>query len=133
MRKMRPLMRRLLPGHRGLGRKGITLVEVLAAMTILALGLLALLPMAVTSVTANEHARDTRGAMELIQNRIEMMRLADSLTSGSQYDTASGQYATWWAEDVSTNLKKLVVEVTWTGTGSSVHTQRGSAYLYKKE
>lgn len=130
---MRPLMRRLLPGNRGLGRDGITLVEVLAAMTILALGLLALLPMAVTSISANEHARDTRGAMELIQNRIEAMRLADSLTSGTQYDSASGQYSHWWSEDVSTNLKKLVVEVTWTGAGHTEHTQRGSAYLYKKE
>jgi len=73
------------------------------------------------------------GAMELIQNRIEKLRLADSLTAGSQYDTASGQHARWWAEDVSTNLKKLVVEVTWTGAGSIEHTQRGSAYLYKKE
>lgn len=112
--------------------RGVTLVEVLAAMTILALGLLALMPMAVTSISANTTARETRGAMEQILNRMERFRIADSVIAGSQLDTLSGMYTSWWTENAGTNLKKVVVDVTWTGDGGMIHHQRGSAYLYKK-
>jgi len=111
---------------------GITLVEVLAGMTILALGLLALMPMAVTSISSNRTAQDTRGAMEQIQNRIEQLRIADSIEAGSTIDTASGMSTAWWTENAGTDLKKLVVEVTWTGDGNMMHRQRGSAFIYKK-
>jgi len=114
------------------GEGGITLVEVLAAMTILALGLLALMPMAVTSMSANESARDTRAAMEQIQNRIERLRIADSIVAETQFDTLSGMSTSWWTENESTDLKKLIVEVTWTGDGTVAHRQRGTAYIYKK-
>jgi len=116
----------------GSGEGGITLVEVLAAMTILALGLLALMPMAVTSMSANESARDTRAAMEQIQNRIERLRIADSIVAGTQFDTLSGMSTSWWTETESADLEKLIVEVNWTGDGSVARRQRGTAYIYKK-
>jgi type II secretory pathway pseudopilin PulG len=100
-------------------------------MTILALGLLALMPMAVTSMSANVSARDTRAAMEQIQNRIERLRIADSIVAGTQLDTLSGMSTSWWTEIESADLKKLIVEVTWTGEGAVVRRQRGTAYIYK--
>lgn len=114
------------------GTRGVTLVEVLAAMTILALGLLALMPMAVTSISANSIARETRGAMEQIQNRMERLRLQDSVIAGSELDTATGMSTSWWTEDAGTDLKKLVIEVNWAGDDGMARRQRGSAYLYRK-
>ncbi len=114
------------------GTRGITLVEVLAAMTILALGLLALMPMAVTTISANGIARETRGAMEQIQNRMERFRLQDSVVAGTEIDSTSGMSTSWWTEDAGTNLKKLVIEVNWAGDDGMAHRQRGSALLYKK-
>jgi prepilin-type N-terminal cleavage/methylation domain-containing protein len=124
--------RHFLPNRLGSGEDGVTLVEVLAAMTILALGLLALMPMAVTSMSANDSARDTRAAMEQIQNRIERLRIADSIVAGTQFDTLSGMSTSWWTENESADLKKLIVEVTWTGDGAVARRQRGTAYIYKK-
>ena len=129
---MRAQSRHFRRDRLGSGQGGVTLVEVLAAMTILALGLLALMPMAVTSMSANVSARDTRTAMEQIQNRIERFRIADSIVAGTQLDTLSGMSTSWWTEIESADLKKLIVEVTWTGDGAVVRRQRGTAYIYKK-
>lgn len=122
--------KRTLAGIRA-DEAGLTMVEVLAAMTILALGLLALMPMAVTSIVSNEFARDTRGAMEQIENRIERFRIADSVVAGSELDTASGLYASWWTENAGTGLKKVIVDVSWTSNGGAVHHQRGTTYIYR--
>jgi type IV pilus assembly protein PilV len=129
---MREFLRRFLRSGNRLDQSGITLVEVLAAVTVLSLGLLALMPMAVTSIVSNEFARDTRGAMEQIENRIERFRIADSVVAGSELDTASGLYASWWAENEGTGLKKVIVDVSWTSDGGAVHHQRGTTYIYRK-
>ena len=117
----------------GPGERGITLVEVMAAMIVLALGLLAILPMAVTSMTSNNVARDTRGAMEQIQNHIERLRTADSVVAGTETDTLTGMRTDWRAEDEGeAGLKKLIVEVSWVSNEGVLRRQRGTAYVYRK-
>lgn len=111
---------------------GITLIEVLAAMIILALGLLTLLPMATLSIDANVQARDTDQVMAMIQNQIEMMRNQDVLTSGSYTDTTTGMYMTWWTQAESEGLQEVIVEVNWESDLGVPHRQRGTTYMYRE-
>lgn len=111
---------------------GITLIEVLAAMIILALGLLTLLPMATLSIDANVQARDTDQVMAMIQNQIEMMRNQDALTSGSYTDSTTGMYMTWWTQAESEGLQEVIVEVNWESDLGVPHRQRGTTYMYRE-
>jgi type II secretory pathway pseudopilin PulG len=112
---------------------GITLIEVLAAMIILALGILTLLPMATLSIDANVQARDTDQVMAMIQNQIEWLRNQDVLTSGSYADTTSGMYMTWWTQTESEGLQEVIVEVNWESDFGVPHRQRGTTYMYREE
>jgi len=120
-----------IPGIGG-NDAGITLIEVLAAMIILALGLLTLLPMATLSIDANVQARDTDQVMAMIQNQIEMMRNQDVLTSGAYMDTTTGMYMTWWTQDKSEGLQEVIVEVNWESDLGVPHRQRGTTYMYRE-
>lgn len=113
-------------------QRGISLIEVLAAMIILTLGLLTLLPMATLSIDANVQARDTDRVIQQIQNRIEDLRNAKVITSGSVMDTTSGMYTSWWTETVDQDLQKVIVEVTWESEQGVTRKQRGVTYMYKE-
>jgi type II secretory pathway pseudopilin PulG len=112
---------------------GITLIEVLAAMIILALGILTLLPMATLSIEANMQARDTDQVMAMIQNQIEWLRNQDALTSGSYTDTTTGMYMTWWTQTESAGLQEVIVEVNWESELGVPHRQRGTTYMYRED
>ena len=122
-------------GVRRLNRleQGITLIEVLASMIILSLGLLTLLPMATLSIDANTHARDTDHVISQIQNKIEELRNTDIIDPGIEVDSVSGMQTSWWTEDEAEDLKKVIVEVTWRDNANVDRTQRGVTYMYKDE
>ncbi|GAB4316939.1 MAG: hypothetical protein Kow0074_05220 [Candidatus Zixiibacteriota bacterium] len=112
---------------------GITLIEVLASMIILSLGLLTLLPMATLSIDANNQARDTDWVISHIQNKIEELRNTDSIIAGISVDSASGMQTSWWTVDEAQELKKVIVEVTWVDDANVERRHRGVTYMYKDE
>lgn len=99
--------------------KGITLIEIMASMVVFALGLLMLIPMMITSITANEFANDLSDATLLAQQKLEELRNASVLTSGN--DIVDSKNRTWTVENVATNLKKVTVSVNWNDVRNRAH------------
>lgn len=100
-------------------KKGITLLEVMASMAIFSVGLLMLVPLMLASITANESANDMSRATLFAQQKIEQLRNASVLASGS--DTVENMSRTWTVETVTSNLKKITVNVTWQDEMSKTH------------
>ena len=123
-----PRLRRVIKGD-----GGVTLIEVMAAMLVLSLGLLTLLPMATLSIQSNVSAQETDHVIAQIQNRIELLRNTDVLNSGYEVDTVTGMTTQWWPETVSQDLKKVIVEVRWYSETGVPHVQRGETYMYREE
>ncbi len=117
--------------HRG--ASGITLIEVLASMIILSLGLLTLLPMATLSIDANNQARSTDRVISHIQNKIEELRNTPNIQAGIEVDSVSGMQTSWWSVDEAQDLKKVIVEVTWQDDANVQRRQRGVTYMYKDQ
>ncbi len=61
-------------GQRGRGRRGFTLVEVMVAIAILTVGLMALMGMTVRFAGAGARSRQMLAATELAVNRLELAR-----------------------------------------------------------
>ncbi|MBI4537843.1 MAG: prepilin-type N-terminal cleavage/methylation domain-containing protein [candidate division NC10 bacterium] len=107
-------------GYRADQGKGFTLVEVLVAMTVLAVGLLAISGMVPTAYTnISMSGVDTRG-IGFAQERLDQLRLepwtSTALTAGSHTDTApaSGYTRSYLVEDNApmSGVKRLTVTVT---------------------
>jgi prepilin-type N-terminal cleavage/methylation domain-containing protein len=100
-------------------KKGITLIEVMASMVIFSLGLLMLVPLMMVSITANDSANDMSRATLFAQQKLEELRNASVLASGS--DTIENMSRTWTVETVTSNLKKITVNVTWQDEMNRAH------------
>jgi prepilin-type N-terminal cleavage/methylation domain-containing protein len=100
-------------------KKGITLLEVMASMVIFSLGLLMLVPLMMVTITANDSANDMSRATLFAQQKLEELRNASVLASGN--DTIENMSRTWTVETVTSNLKKLTVNVTWQDQMNKAH------------
>jgi len=88
-------------------------------MVVFSLGLLLLVPLMIASIKANEFANDMSRATLFAQEKLEVLKFASVLVSGS--DVVGGMTRTWTVENVSTNLKKLTVTVNWQDVGNRPH------------
>ncbi|MDH0646166.1 prepilin-type N-terminal cleavage/methylation domain-containing protein [Pseudomonas sp. GD03858] len=99
---------------------GMTLLEILLAMTVLALGLFASAALQLRGMQATEGARLSGQALQLAQGMLEQGRAAGSLDAGAQ--------AAWQAQVIrqlgasaqghlSLSAGMLSVELDWPGTG----------------
>jgi len=61
-------------------QKGLSLVEVAAAMIVLAIGILGIAPMMIVAMGANSFSRDLSQADNLAQDRMETLRLIGSFS-----------------------------------------------------
>jgi type II secretory pathway pseudopilin PulG len=112
-------------------KDGFTLIEAMAGMIMLSVGLLTLLPLATISIDANELARDSGDATVALQNQIEYLRTDTSITPGYRYDPETGMNTEWWVETDANGLQRVYVEVTWQ-TELGVHRrQRAITFLYR--
>jgi len=75
------------------GQKGFTLLEVLVAMIVLAIGLLGIAPMFVMSMRGNQFSREVSETAYLAQDRIEQLK-NQSIISPIPFNetTTSGSY-----------------------------------------
>jgi len=100
--------------------KGLTLLEVMIALGILAVGILAIFKMHISATQANAHAVTFTNALLAAQSRIEylLMEDFDDITSPNGPETHAdmdvippGYVLEWEVEDISTDLKKINVTV----------------------
>ncbi len=104
------------------GRKGFTLIEVLVGFVILAVGMLAIAAMQITSTKSGYFSNNVTQASVLAQDKLEHLKnlsYRHSDLSGGQHNegTISGtifsrQYTV--AEDAGNSIKIITVTVQWT-------------------
>jgi prepilin-type N-terminal cleavage/methylation domain-containing protein len=104
------------------GRKGFTLTEVLIGFVILAVGMLAIAAMQITSTKGGYFSRSVTQATIIAQDKLELLRnlsySASDLSSGQHNEgTISGtifsrQYDI--SEDAGNSMKTITVTVQWT-------------------
>jgi prepilin-type N-terminal cleavage/methylation domain-containing protein len=109
---------------------GFTLLEVMAGMIILALGLLLLLPMMVTSMQANDFARGATEASMLIKDKMEELKNMNPPTAG--VDTMGSVQRTWTVSNVSSNLWRLDVTISWTDRHDLSHSNTVTSYMSRR-
>jgi type IV pilus modification protein PilV len=109
--------------------KGFTLIEVMIAVVILAVGLLALMAMQIVSIKANAFSSEITYSTMLAQQQLETLRnlgfsdanLTETTTTGvphaplpPEIDGKGGAYTiSWDVEDTTTTMKTITLTVTW--------------------
>ena len=106
-----------LVNPKALGNKGLTIIEIMFALSIFAIGILAVSTLAITSVNANASSRMVTEATTLAEDRLEqLMSLPyDSIESD---DANEGAYEVSWdvePEEIAPQTKSVTVTVTRPG------------------
>ena len=109
---------------------GFTLIEVMAGMLIISLGLLLLLPMMVTSMQANDFARGSSEASMMIKDKMEDLKNTALPISGA--DSVGMASRTWTITDLGNNLIQLDVNITWTDRNGRAHNNNVMSYMSKR-
>ena len=106
--------------------KGYTLIEVLIALSLFAIGMLAVAGMQISGIQGNATAKWHTGAASWSADRIERLMTLDyddpALVDGS---VTEGIYTVSWVvtEDVPiNNVKTIAVTVSWTDRGINKNT-----------
>jgi prepilin-type N-terminal cleavage/methylation domain-containing protein len=115
-------------------RAGFTIVEVMVAAAVLALGIASVVTVSQRGLQALDTARNLAGASQLMQSEMERLRLMswaqlqavqDSGETTVPLDGPAGRYAcTRQIQDVKTNMKEIVLVATWKGYDGRSHTAR---------
>jgi len=110
--------------------KGFTLIEVMAGMVIMSVGLLLLLPMMVTSMQANDFARGSTEASMLIKDKMEQLKNTANPASG--VDSVGTVARTWTVTDLGSNLLQLDVNIAWIDRNDRPHNNTVTSYMTKR-
>jgi type IV pilus modification protein PilV len=107
---------------------GFTLIEVMIAVVILAVGLLALMAMQIVSIKANAFSSEMTYSTMLAQEQLETLKnlpftdadLTETETSGVPHELSSvsddkgGSYTVKWdVEDTTADMKTITLTVEW--------------------
>jgi prepilin-type N-terminal cleavage/methylation domain-containing protein len=106
--------------------EGFTLIEVLAGVVIMTVGLLLLLPMMVTSIRANSHAQNSTEASMLIKDKMENLKNMGTPTAGT--DTLGTTIRTWTVSNAGSNLTQLNVSINWMDDQGNRHNNSMTSY-----
>jgi len=117
---------------KGLDNKGITIIEIMFALSIFAIGILAVSTLAITSVNANASSRMVTEATTLAEDRLErlMAQPYDLIGSGHATD---GAYVVEWSvvpDEIAEQTKSVTVTVT--RPGGLKETEVAIRYLISK-
>lgn len=120
------------PGSRAL--RAFTIVEVMVAAAVLALGIAGVITVSQRGLQAVDTARNLAGASQLMQSEMERLRLMswaqlqtlqDSGQTAVTLEDTSGRYAcTREIRDVKTNMKQITLVSTWRGYDGRPHIAR---------
>ncbi len=107
--------------------KGFTLIEVMTAITILAVGLLLLLPMMVVSIQANDLAQNFTNSSMLIKQKMEELKGLSNPASGT--DSVGVAQRVWTVTDAENDLKKLIIDITWIDKDGKIRSNSMMSYM----
>jgi type II secretory pathway pseudopilin PulG len=123
-------------------KKGISILEVLISMVVLAVGVLGLAPLVVLSISANNLSRDVMIVSQLTKEKIETYENPSMIPplpyseteqglSGGRYD----RYTYIWDSDtdslVPEGLCYVDVTIKWEDTGGLVRSSKSTTILQK--
>jgi prepilin-type N-terminal cleavage/methylation domain-containing protein len=111
-------------------QRGFTLIEVMAGMVILSMGLLLLLPMMVTSMQANDFARGSTEASMYIKDKMEELKNMYPPTSGA--DSVGTVQRAWTVTNLNPNLWQLDVTISWTDRHDLPHSNTVTSYMSRR-
>lgn len=120
------------------GERGFTLLEVVIAMSILSIGLLAIASMQLTAVGGNTFAKEMSESVCLAQDKMDELMVInyshESLDSGSHGESPfqSDYDITWEVVDNNpvNNAKLITVSVTWVDDKGATKTSQLSSIKY---
>jgi len=118
---------------------GISLLEVLVSMVILAIGILALAPLIVISMYGNSYSNEVTVANAIVQEQIEQLKNLDVISPLPLHTTTANLYGKYlretWVNDIATDslippgVYKIKVDVTWVDQKNI--TRQVNYYSYK--
>lgn len=118
-----------------IGEDGFTLLEMMISLTVLAIGILGVTGMFISSIGGNAQGRNMTVASSIGQSKLDYLSNAviyDGVKSGSE-TTTDGRYNVLWnvTTPVSTlGMKRIKVTVTWVIKGQT-HTVQFDALRAK--
>ena len=126
---------KFMPRHVRLrARRAFTIVEVMVAAGVLALGIASVITVSQRGLQALDTARNLSGASQLMQSEMERLRLMswaqlqtlqDSGQTTVTLEDTNGRYACSRAiTDVKDNMKEITLVATWRGYDGRPHTAR---------
>lgn len=106
---------------KGTGQAGFTLLEVMIATSILAIGILGIIQMHISAIRGNETAWKFTESSSFAANEIEgLIRLSYDDTNFVNGSETQGNYNVSWTvtdSDPIPNVKKITMTVGWTDRG----------------
>lgn len=108
---------------------GFSILEVMIGLVIFSTGLLLLSSMMMVSLKGNKWSDKTTQTVQLIRDKIEDFRNADPVDMVNGSDTKNGISRSWTFEDLTVNLKKLTVIITWTDEREAVQACTTTTYI----
>ena len=106
-------------------QNGFTLIEVLIAMTVFAIGILGVAAMQLGAIKGNSYSSHLTEATTLAQDKMEelmMLDYNDSKLDPGNYTKSPGRYKIIWTikDNVpATNTKTIDIRVTWVENGAT--------------
>jgi prepilin-type N-terminal cleavage/methylation domain-containing protein len=123
-----------IPNSSHVRRAGFTIVEVMVAAAVLALGIASVVTVSQRGLQALDTARNLAGASQLMQSEMERLRLMswaqlqavqDSGETTVPLAAPASRYACMrQIQDVKANMKEIVLVATWKGYDGRSHTAR---------
>ena len=115
-----------------LNKKGFTLIEILVALAVFALGLVVLMRLQTVSIKGSGFNKEATNATILAQKYVEQIKgtaytsIATNTTGVQDQITGITYTTTWSVSEFGTapsRYKTLTVTVTWTGTSTTTYTK----------
>ena len=120
---------------------GLSILEVLVAMVILAVGILGLAPMLVTSMQGNQFSRETTDVAYIAQDRIEQFKNLATITPIPFNETTTGINGKYTRTanvadngvdaSVPVGVYRINVTVSWNDDRGSAHSSTYSTFKAK--
>ncbi len=115
-------------------RRGFTIVEVMVAAAVLALGIASMITVSQRGLQALDNARNLTAASQLMQSEMERVRLMswtqlqtlqDSGEAKVPLEGAAGRYAcSREIRDIRSGMKEITLTATWKGYDGRPHTAK---------